>query len=188
MPELLRRIRACDQRMIDRVAATDSVLLDRVLPPLGEAANFSALWLGIAAVLLVTGPPAARRGAVRGVAGVAMASATSNLLAKELSRRRRPAVRRLPEVRRVRRIPITTSFPSGHAASAAAFATAVTAEAPALGLPLGVLAAGVAASRVVTGAHFPSDVGVGAALGMAVAVLTRRRRAPGGRRRRAAGR
>ena len=144
MPHLLRRIRACDQRLIDRIAATESVLLDRVLPPLGESANFSALWLGIAAVLVATGPPAARRGAIRGVAGVAIASATSNLLAKELSRRGRPAVDRLPAVRRVRRTPVTTSFPSGHAASAAAFATAVTAEAPALGLPLGVLAAGVA--------------------------------------------
>ena len=187
MPHLLRRVRAYDQRLIDRVAATDSVLLDRVLPPLGEAANFSALWLGIAAVFVLTGPPAARRGAVRGVTGVAIASATSNLLAKELSRRGRPAVDRLPEVRRVRRTPVTTSFPSGHAASAAAFATAVTAEAPAFGLPLGVLAAGVAASRVVTGAHYPSDVGVGAALGAAVALLTRRR-GPDGRRRRAAGR
>jgi membrane-associated phospholipid phosphatase len=188
MPDLLRRIHACDQRLIDRIAATDSMLLDRVLPPLGEAANFSALRFGVTVVFLATGPAAARRGAVRGVGGIAIASATSNVLAKELSRRGRPVVDRLPVVRRVRRQPVTTSFPSGHAASAAAFATAVTLEAPAIGVPLGVLAAGVAASRVVTGAHFPSDVAAGAALGVAVAVFTRRRRAPGGRRRRAAGR
>jgi membrane-associated phospholipid phosphatase len=180
MPALLRHVHAFDKRLIDRVAGTPSPVLDRVLPPLGEAANFSRLWLGISAVLAVTGPVSARRGVVRGLAAVAVASATANVLAKGVSRRVRPEVADLPAVRRVRRSPVTTSFPSGHAASAAAFTTGVCLEAPAFAVPLGVLAAGVAASRVVTGAHYPSDVGAGVLLGAAVAVLTLRWRPAAG--------
>lgn len=46
-------------------------------------------------------------------------------------------------------------------------------ELPYLGAPLGPLAAAVAYSRVYTGAHYPSDVLAGAALGTGVAVATR---------------
>jgi undecaprenyl-diphosphatase len=40
--------------------------------------------------------------------------------------------------------------------------------------PLGALAAAVVVSRVATGAHYPSDVLAGAAIGVGAAVLTRR--------------
>ena len=52
----------------------------------------------------------------------------------------------------------TTSFPSGHAASAAAFATGVALEVPALAVPVGGLAAAVGASRAISRVHYPSDV------------------------------
>jgi membrane-associated phospholipid phosphatase len=63
---------------------------------------------------------------------------------------------------------MTTSFPSGHAAAAAAFAMGAALEMPVLAVPLGGLAAAVMASRVVTGAHYPTDVIAGALLGMGV--------------------
>jgi undecaprenyl-diphosphatase len=71
-------------------------------------------------------------------------------------------------------VPFTTSFPSGHAASAAAFTTAVALELPATAIPLAPLAFAVAASRVVIGVHYPSDVIAGVALGMVAAGVTRR--------------
>jgi membrane-associated phospholipid phosphatase len=174
MPALLRRLHRVDQRVLDRMAGTRSIVLDRVLPRLSEAANYSRLWMAIAAVLMLTGSRSARRGAVRGLLSVAMASATANLLAKGLAGRRRPDVRHLPAIRRLRRAPVTSSFPSGHAASAAAFAVGVAMEAPALAVPLSGLATGVAVSRVATGVHYPSDVAAGAMVGAGAALLTRR--------------
>ena len=61
-------------------------------------------------------------------------------------------------------MPSSTSFPSGHSASAAAFAVAVGDVLPALRLPLQTAASIVAFSRVYTGVHYPSDVLVGAAV------------------------
>lgn len=60
------------------------------------------------------------------------------------------------------------SFPSGHILHAAAFTGVALAHAPALGWLLLPFAASVAASRVVLGLHYPSDVvaatGIGATL------------------------
>jgi hypothetical protein len=54
-PALLRRLRRAHQRVIDRVARRRSMLLDRVLPRMSEAANYSRLWLAIAVALMLTG-------------------------------------------------------------------------------------------------------------------------------------
>jgi undecaprenyl-diphosphatase len=62
-------------------------------------------------------------------------------------------------------MPESTSFPSGHSASGAAFAVSVGDALPALRIPLGVAASVVAFSRVYTGVHYPSDVLVGVAVG-----------------------
>jgi undecaprenyl-diphosphatase len=172
MGGLRRWLTEQDQRVLDHVAGVESRVLDRVLPPLGVAANYSRLWLGFSAVLVMTGRPDARRAAVRGLVGVAVASATANVLAKGVFRRVRPVVEELPAARHLRRATVTTSFPSGHAASAAAFATGVSLEMPALAVGVGGLATAVAASRVVTGAHYPSDVVAGAVLGIGVGSLT----------------
>ncbi|WP_405595047.1 phosphatase PAP2 family protein [Streptomyces sp. NBC_01410] len=87
---------------------------------------------------------------------------------------RRPARHRLsgPRLRRFLRQPITREFPSGHAASAAAFATAVTLESPWLGAALVPIAAGVAASRAHTDGHSPGEVLAGVAVGVGIAATT----------------
>ena len=171
---LARRLTAFEQRVVDRVAAAESPHLDRTLPRLGAASDRGRLWLGIAAVLALTGHARCRRAAARGVASLAVAATAANVLAKGLAGRVGPVVDRVPPQRRLSREPVTSSFPSGHAASAAAFATGVAMELPLLAVPVGALAAGVIASRVVTGVHYPSDVLAGAALGVAAAALTRR--------------
>jgi undecaprenyl-diphosphatase len=68
-------------------------------------------------------------------------------------------------------MPRTTSFPSGHAASAFAFATGVATAAPEAGFPLSAAAALVAYSRVHTGVHYPVDVIAGSVTGAAMAPL-----------------
>jgi diacylglycerol kinase family enzyme/membrane-associated phospholipid phosphatase len=155
-----------------RVAALPATRADPALQRLSKSANHSALWLGVAAVLAVR-KGASRRAGLRGVAAIAGASFTANTVGKRVFPRRRPAAELLPMHRRLAKRPRSSSFPSGHAASAAAFATAVTMESPRAGLAVAPVAAAVAYSRVHTGVHWPSDVAVGALVGVSAAIGTR---------------
>lgn len=167
------RIAAVDTDIMARIASTDSAALDQVMPRLSRLADHSVLWIAIAAGLAATRSKWSRRAALRGVASVAIASTAANVVAKGLAGRGRP-VESAPLSRQLARAPRTTSFPSGHAASAAAFATGVGLEIPALAGPVGALAAAVGASRVVTGMHYPSDVVAGFMLGATAGALTLR--------------
>ena len=79
----------------------------------------------------------------------------------------------MPEPRWVP-MPTSTSFPSGHSASALAFAVAVGDVVPALRCRCGRPAGTVAFSRVYTGVHYPGDVLVGAATGALLGRLASR--------------
>ena len=63
------------------------------------------------------------------------------------------------------------SFPSGHTMHAVSFAWQASVQFPELGWVLWPLTGLIAASRVVLGLHYPSDVIAGAALGAALAEL-----------------
>jgi membrane-associated phospholipid phosphatase len=71
------------------------------------------------------------------------------------------------------RIPSGTSFPSGHAASAATMATVLSMRSPLAPLWY-LLAVGVGASRVHVGVHHASDVLAGWAVGAAIGSVGRR--------------
>lgn len=173
----MRRLRGAahsvDLRLFRTVAEAHSPILDALLPRLSRAANHSALWGGCAIVLWATGGRFGRRAALRGLGTLALTSALANGPLKWLSRRQRPVLDAVPIARRLARLPKTTSFPSGHSASAAAFATGAAVELPTLRIPLGAAAALVAASRVYTGVHYPSDVIAGAAVGVALGRASR---------------
>ncbi|MDQ2708519.1 MAG: phosphatase PAP2 family protein [Actinomycetota bacterium] len=154
---------------VARLPVTD---VDEGLKRLTRSANHGLLWFAIAAVLSVR-KGATRRAALRGVVSIAGASFTANAVLKTLFPRRRPPADQLPVQRRLTKRPTSSSFPSGHAASAAAFTTAVAMESPRTGLALAPLAACVAYSRVHTGVHWGSDVLAGAAVGTGVALATR---------------
>ncbi|WP_042405425.1 bifunctional phosphatase PAP2/diacylglycerol kinase family protein [Streptacidiphilus carbonis] len=170
----LHDLQKLDARLFDRVASARLRGAHPVLPRLGRAADHGALWMAAAAGLGLSRNRAARRAALRGVGSLALASTAANVFAKQVSGRSRPLTDVVPLARRLLRAPITTSFPSGHSASAAAFATAVTLESPWLGVVAVPLAAGVASSRVYTGAHYPGDVLAGVALGTGMALATLR--------------
>jgi undecaprenyl-diphosphatase len=105
---------------------------------------------------------------------VVLSELSSGLL-KRLIERDRPFVVE-PEPDPLVREPVTHSFPSGHATVSFACAVVLAAAIPRLAVPLYVLAAAIAWSRVVTGVHYPLDVLAGAVLGIAVGLLVTRLR------------
>ncbi|MEU7970267.1 phosphatase PAP2 family protein [Streptomyces sp. NPDC049097] len=167
------RLLASDCRLFEAVASRHWPGADHVLPRLSRAANHGVLWFATAAAIAAARTPRARRAAARGVASLTLASAAINTLGKRTVRRPRPVLDPVPAARRLKRQPITTSFPSGHSASAAAFAAGVALESSGWGAAVVPLAAAVAVSRVYTGVHFPSDVLAGAALGVGAALAVR---------------
>lgn len=155
------------------IAQTSTPTLDRAMRRLSSAADYSRLSIASAAVLALTGGTTGRRAAAMSLASVAVTATVANLVLKPLGRRRRPdrAAQEVPAARQVR-MPISSSFPSGYAAAAFAFATGVGHVSPAAGVPLHGLAALVGYSRIHTGVHFPGDVIAGALLGGALAEAT----------------
>jgi membrane-associated phospholipid phosphatase len=152
------------------IAATPTPTLDVAFRRLSRAADHSKLWMAASAGMATRGGERERRAAVDGLTSVALTSAVVNLVLKPLGARRRPARarHRVPLARHVT-MPGSTSWPSGHAASAFAFATAAGVASPPAAVPLTTLAALVAYSRVHTGVHYPLDVIAGGVTGVAAA-------------------
>ncbi len=125
------------------------------------------LWYALVPLLLLFGGEA-RYVAVTAAGLAALTGVGLFLVLKRVSGRKRPCAlephcwaRLLP--------PDQFSFPSGHSITAFAVAVPLGCLYPALLLPLLFLATSVAASRIVLGMHFLSDVvagcGIGAMLG-----------------------
>ena len=113
------------------------------------------MWFGIAA--------ATRRWDAARTVAVAYGA---NQLIKVIVRRRRP-----PQDGRRASTYSDLSYPSAHAATSVAGARSLSETLPAA--PLWALAAGLALSRLYLGVHHPTDTLAGAALGGAIAELTR---------------
>jgi membrane-associated phospholipid phosphatase len=164
-----RDVAALDRSVYAAIARTPTPTLDDALRRLSDVANNSKLWLAIAAAIAAVGGGEGRRTAALGVTAVGITSATVNLAGKRLFDRARPDRTGVEvPVPRYVRMPTSTSFPSGHSASAFAFANAVAGQFPLAGFPLRALATAVAYSRVHTGVHFPSDVIIGSIIGAAI--------------------
>ena len=168
----LKELGALDRAVYEAVATTSTPVLDGHFRRLSRAADKSVLWLGIAGVIAAAGGSEGRRAAVESLIAIGATSATVNLAIKPLAHRRRPE-RAVPALFEARDVPMpqSRSFPSGHSASAFAFAYAVSRHVPQLAVPLRLLAGAVAYSRVHTGVHYPGDVVVGAILGAGIAAM-----------------
>jgi membrane-associated phospholipid phosphatase len=162
-----------DRALYRSVAQMRLPLLDEPLRVVSDFANFSKPWFLVSGLLAVVGGGRGRLGALTGLAAVGLTSLVVNQPMKIAGERHRPDRDGVgvPQNRWVR-MPSSTSFPSGHSGSAAAFAVAVGDILPALREPLRVAASIVAFSRVYTGVHYPGDVLVGAAVGTVIGRLT----------------
>jgi membrane-associated phospholipid phosphatase len=155
------------------IARASTPALDRAMARLSRAADYSRLSIASAAVLALAGGASGRRAALLGLASLTVTATVVNLVVKPLGRRRRPdrIAQEVPLARHVR-MPISSSFPSGHSAAAFAFATGVGQVSPAAAAPLRGLAALVAYSRIHTGVHYPADALAGSLLGTVLAQAT----------------
>ena len=173
LPGWLRDAQRVDVAVYSAITQTPTPSLDLHMSRLTQAADYSRLWLGSAVILAATRGARGRRAALTGLGSIAVTSAVANLMLKPLGRRRRPDASNVPIARQAP-MPASTSFPSGHSASAFAFATGVGSVLPHDAIPIRALAAVVAYSRVHTGVHYPADAIAGALLGTTLAQVTAR--------------
>lgn len=136
-----------------------------ILSDLGEGLG----WVGAGVALAWLGGSRGRRaGLATAIASLGTTYLVQQLI-KPVFRRNRPHIGREVAVVGIRTT--DASFPSGHAASSFAAATALAAFYPKTAPLVFTLAAGVGASRVHLGHHFPSDVVVGAGIGVVTGAL-----------------
>ena len=134
--------------------------LDGPLRALTMSGEHAACWyaLGLAGSVL----DADNRPRWRRAMGAIFVTQLANTALKVVFRRKRPALEDLPALVPV---PTSLSFPSAHASTSFCAARGFRDLVP---VPLRPVAGAIAFSRVYFGVHFPSDVCVGAALGVAV--------------------
>jgi membrane-associated phospholipid phosphatase len=139
--------------------------LERAMRLLGKAGNNGAIWLTINLALALADP--SNREAWLICAALAPVAIGINYGVKLLVRRPRPVLEGLPPLGGA---PSSLSFPSAHATSSFAVATAMT-RVDELGALAFLLAIALAAGRPYLGMHYPSDVLAGAAIGVLLGLV-----------------
>jgi undecaprenyl-diphosphatase len=155
-----------DERLL-RVARTrgHTPRVDRAVARFSRLGEHAGVWLAIGLTGGALDPE--RRSEWRRATATVAGTYALNTAIKQLVGRRRPELPGLPPLTGT---PTALSFPSAHASTAFAGAGVYSR----LGLPapsLYVLATGLALSRLYLGVHYPSDVLVGAALGMVAGAI-----------------
>jgi len=152
-------------------------------PLLASAAGLLASWIVMAVAVgaivpwLASGPGVdARKRATAGALAAAAVAMAANQILSHLWERARPFAAHPSGIVPIGAASTDPSFPSDHVAAATAIAVATWIAYPRAGRTLLVLAGVVAASRLLVGAHYPSDVLAGGAVGAISAVATMRLR------------
>jgi membrane-associated phospholipid phosphatase len=164
---MLKRLERLDRRVLRAMRTRcHAPAAEAGMKALGMTAEWGAIWVAIGLAAAAADRPNRRRWAR--AAAAAPASVGINYLVKLAVRRRRPRLRRLPPLARA---PSELSFPSAHATSSLAAATAMSRVSPSARPPLFALAGAICLTRPYLGMHYPSDVLGGVALGLLIGRL-----------------
>ena len=163
-PKGLRALGRIDQNALRALRVRGHTpAVEAVMKTLGAMGEWGAVWIALGAA----GAALDRERRPRWLAAsiVAPASVIANFGVKLAVGRRRPLLEDHPPLARA---PSKLSFPSAHATSSLAAATALGRVEPAARPALYGLASAICFSRSYLGMHYPSDVLAGAALGLAL--------------------
>jgi undecaprenyl-diphosphatase len=164
---MLNYIAHSDHRLMRRVNRWQAPRWIRVWMICATRGGDGWLWYGMGLVILLFG--GGQRWIAVGAAALSAAlGVTLFLQLKKLTGRRRPSVFE-PHCWATLLPPDQFSFPSGHTITAFAVALSLSRFYPDLTIGLLFCAASVAASRILLGMHFLSDVLAGAAIGSLLA-------------------
>jgi membrane-associated phospholipid phosphatase len=139
--------------------------LEKAAKALGKAGNNGGIWVAIGVVLAIV--DGSNREAWLICAALGPIAIGLNYVVKLIAKRPRPVLEGLPPLGGA---PSSLSFPSAHATSSFAVATAMTRVEP-WGALAFLLALALSLGRPYLGMHYPSDVLVGAVLGVALGLI-----------------
>jgi len=139
--------------------------VERGARALGKAGNNGAIWLGLGLGLALLDPDSRTSWLI--CAALGPTAIGLNYAVKLVVRRPRPVLEGLPPLGGA---PSSLSFPSAHATSSFAVATAMMRVAPEAAVAF-ALALALAVGRPYLGMHYPSDVLAGAAIGVALGLV-----------------
>jgi membrane-associated phospholipid phosphatase len=137
--------------------------LESGMRALGAVGEWGAVWAGIG--LFGSARDARRRPRWLAATAVGPAAIAVNYTVKVAVGRDRPLIEEHPPLARA---PSELSFPSAHATSSVAAATALGRIAPSYRVPLYCLAGAICLTRPYLGMHYPSDVLAGVFLGAVI--------------------
>ncbi|MFP4129248.1 MAG: phosphatase PAP2 family protein [Halorhodospira sp.] len=170
MQQTLSRLRDQELAVCLSLSRLQRLRLPRRILLIASRAGDGVLWYALmAGLLLVQGLPA-----TTAVVRMAVTGAVASLLYMAIKRRmQRPRPCEAdPRLRSAAPALDKYSFPSGHTLHAVSFSILAIAPYPGLAPWLLPVAALIAASRVVLGLHYPSDVVAGGALGCLLALIS----------------
>ena len=139
--------------------------LESAAKALGRAGNNAAVWVGLNVALSIVDSAHGEAWLICAVLGPIAIGL--NYVVKLVAKRPRPVLEGLPPLGGA---PSSLSFPSAHALSSFAVATAMVRVDPAMAGAL-VIALAIALGRPYLGMHYPSDVLAGAFLGVLLGLI-----------------
>jgi len=159
-------VQAADLRLLHAMRTRGhSPAIERTARLLGKAGNNGAVWFALGVVLAIV--DRSNREAWLICAALGPIAIGLNYVVKAIVRRPRPVLEGLPPLGGA---PSSLSFPSAHATSSFAVATAMTRVEPLAALAF-LLAFALALGRPYLGMHYPSDVLAGAVLGVGLGLI-----------------
>ena len=166
---MFEQIQQWDEAVLLAIQNLHNPVLDFLMPIITHLGDVGAIWIVLAAVLLI--PKRTRKfGLILGAA-LAVSALTVNIILKPMVARPRPFDVIPAEITMLLPKPDDFSFPSGHTSASFAAAAVLWFCSWKLALPTTILASLIAFSRMYLYCHFPTDVIAGMVIGTLAALL-----------------